>query len=226
MNELTKQVPGASASFEGEIVKALIGKVVDLGSAMQENTAQVKKLADQQDVMGTVNERSLTQEKQMEELIKKHGEVQEELKKIGDRLDIPTDKIETLQQQLEHHSRLFEKPLDKTVHYRHYVGWPILVIASLFILTCGSVGFGVSQWNRLDRYEANDIKWRYIKLSHDSAVMRAVDQTGEAYLDGVRQFTTDVEQEEERREQLFRNIIKQREALKNIEDLNAREKRR
>src|SRR5712691_10220085 len=99
MNELTKQVPGASAPFEDEIVKALIGKVVDLGSAMQENTAQVKKLADQQDVMGTVNERSLIQEKQMGELIKKHGEVQEEVKKIGDKLDIPTDKIETLQQQ-------------------------------------------------------------------------------------------------------------------------------
>jgi len=49
---------GAAAPLEDEIVvKALIGKVIDLGSAMQENTAQVKKLADQQDVMGAVNER-------------------------------------------------------------------------------------------------------------------------------------------------------------------------
>src|SRR5437667_6048616 len=104
MNELTKQTHGASAPFEDEILKALIGRVVDLGRAMEENTAQVKKLADQQDVMEAVNERTAAQEKQMGELIKKHGEVQEEVKKIGDKLDIPTDKIETLQQQLEHHS--------------------------------------------------------------------------------------------------------------------------
>jgi septal ring factor EnvC (AmiA/AmiB activator) len=224
MGELVKQTNGAPAPFEDEILKALIGKVVDLGSAMQENTAQVKKLADQQDVMSSVNERSLVQEKQIEELIRKSGDVQEEVHKIGERLDIPTDKIETLQQQLERHGRLFEKPLDKTVHYRHYVGWPIVVILGMLFITTSSVAVAVRQWQRVDDYRAGDYKWRYVRFSHDTAVWQLVDRAERRYRNNPDQFINEVQDEEERRDQLARNMQKAEEANENIKKLTNQER--
>jgi hypothetical protein len=224
MGEFVKQTNGAPAPFEDEILKALIGKVIDLGSAMQENTAQLKKLADQQDVMGSVNERSLVQEKQIEELIRKNGEVQEEVHKIGERLDIPTDKIETLQQQLERHGRLFDKPLDKTVHYRHYVGWPIVVILGMLFITTTSVAVAVRQWQRVDDYKAGDYKWRYVRFSRDTAVRQLVDRAERRYRDNPDEFINEVQGEEERRDQLARNMQKAEEANENIKKLNNQER--
>ena len=220
MGELVKQTNGAPAPFDDEILKALIGKVIDLGSAVQENTAQLKKLADQQDVMGTVNERSLVQEKQIAELVRKNGEVQEEVHKIGERLDIPTDKIETLQQQLERHERLFEKPLDKTVHYRHYVGWPIVVILGMLFITTSSVAVAVRQWQRVDNFRAGDYKWRYVRFSHDTAVWQLVYRAERLYRNNPDEFINEVQGEEERRDQLARNMQKAEEANENIKKLN------
>lgn len=224
MGDVVKQTNGAPAPIEDEILKALIGKVIDLGSAMQENTAQLKKLADQQDVMGSVNERSLVQEKQIEELIRKNGEVQEEVRKIGERLDIPTGKIETLQQQLERHGRLFEKPLDKTVHYRHYVGWPIVVILGMLFITTSSVAVAVRQWQRVDDYRAGDYKWRYVHFSRDTAVWQLVDRAERRYRNNPDEFINEVQGEEERRDQLARNMQRAEEANENIKKLNKQER--
>jgi len=224
MGDVVKQTNGAPAPIEDEILKALIGKVIDLGSAMQENTAQLKKLADQQDVMGSVNERSLVQEKQIEELIRKNGEVQEEVRKIGERLDIPTGKIETLQQQLERHERLFEKPLDKTVHYRHYVGWPIVVILGMLFITTSSVAVAVRQWQRVDDYRAGDYKWRYVHFSRDTAVWQLVDRAERRYRNNPDEFINEVQGEEERRDQLARNMQRAEEANENIKKLNKQER--
>lgn len=226
MGEYVKQTNGTSAPFDDEIVKALIGKVIDLGSALQENTAQVKKMADQQHVMGTVNERTALQEKQIEELIKKHGEVQDEIKKIGERLDVPVDRIDTLQQQLERHAKLFEKPLDKTVHYRHYVGWPILVILGMLIITTSSVAVAVRQWQRVDDYQAGDYKWRYVQFSHDSTVRHVIENAEMWYRNDPHQFVNDVQEEEERRHRLEMNFQKAREADENIKNLNKQERMR
>jgi len=224
MGDVVKQTNGAPAPLEDEILKALIGKVIDLGSAVQENTAQLKKLADQQEVIGAVNERTLVQEKQIEELIRKNGEVQEEVHKIGERLDIPTGKIETLQQQLERHERLFEKPLDKTVHYRHYVGWPIVVILGMLFITTSSVAVAVRQWQRVDDYRAGDYKWRYVRFSRDTAVWQLVDRAERRYRNNPDQFINEVQGEEERRDQLARNMQRAEEANENIKKLNNQER--
>jgi hypothetical protein len=122
MNEQFKQLDGGSSPMQNEILQALIGKVIDLGATMHDNTQQLKKLADQQDTLNAVNASTGSLDRQLDELIKNSRAVGEEVKKIGAALNLPTDKLDALQQQLGEHARLFEKPLHKTVHYKHIVG--------------------------------------------------------------------------------------------------------
>lgn len=223
MNEQIKQTNGTA---QDEVLQALIGKVIDLGARMHDNTVQLKKMADRLDVQNAANDNATEQGRKMEQLIKTNESIDAEVKKISQNLDLPTQMIDSLKQQLQEHQKLFERPLQKTVHHRHFLGWPIIVIACLFIITCASVTFGISQYRRIDRYMANDTKWRNIKLSKDSLVYNAVKQTADDYLSNPDRMLKDVEAEELRREELAAEIEMQRQTQQNIEELKRKEKRR
>jgi hypothetical protein len=78
----------------------------------------------------------------------------------------------------------------------------------------------------VDRYEANDTKWRNIMQTKDTLVYNAVKQTANAYLSDPRQMLKDVEAEELRLEELAAEMEQQRQTQRNIEELNQKEKKR
>lgn len=218
MSEHFGQTNGTSVLQE-ELLKALIGKVVDLGSSVKENVDQTRKIVEYLEPMKGLPERMAGQEKRAEELIQKEEQVIDEIKKVADKIDLPAEKIEVLQQKLDDHSRLFEKPLDKTVRYHHYVGKVVWVLAAMVVIATGAMTIAVWQWKRAGEYADDVVKWRYVALSVDSTVASVVQRAEDRSLYDPGQFARDVEQEVKRRAEMTKNIIREQTARKQIEDL-------
>jgi hypothetical protein len=111
-----------------------------------------------------------------------------------------------LQQALDRHAGLFEKPLEKTVHYRHFLGkplWVLLMMAAVLWL----MAFG---WMRTatnaDQYRTNDSKWRYIALTRDTLVLHRVERIDRDYLADPDAFKKLVDEEEERRSEEVKKV--------------------
>jgi hypothetical protein len=76
----------------------------------------------------------------------------------------------------------------------------------------------------VDDYKAGDYKWRYVRFSRDTAVRQLVDRAERRYRDNPDEFINEVQGEEERRDQLARNMQKAEEANENIKKLNNQER--
>ncbi|MBN8851389.1 MAG: hypothetical protein BGO55_09195 [Sphingobacteriales bacterium 50-39] len=218
MNELFEQT-NETRSMEGEILKALVGKVVDLGASVKENLDQTKRLVEHVEEIGEVKERMVSQEKRVEELVQKNAEVVEAIQQVAAKIDIPVEKIELLQGSLQQHSQLFEKPLDKTVYYHHFVGKAVWVLSGMVIITVCALTMMAWQWQRAGRYAQDEMKWRFVKLSTDSVVSIMVNRAesrGRSDPDGLAR---DVQYEEARRESLMRNLLREQEARRQIYEL-------
>ncbi|MBN9382688.1 MAG: hypothetical protein J0H74_18130 [Chitinophagaceae bacterium] len=218
MSEYFGQTSGTSVLQE-ELLKALIGKVVDLGTMVKENADQTRRIGEHLEVVKGLNELMTSQEKRVEELIQKEQEAVDEIKRLAGKVDLPVEKIEGLQQRLDDHSRLFEKPLDKTVRYHHYVGRVVWVLAVMIVVTAGAVGMMVHQWKRAGEYAGDVVKWRYVKLSVDTVVTQVVQRAEQSGLFNPGQFARDVEQEEHRRAELTKNMIQEQTARQKIDEL-------
>jgi hypothetical protein len=148
----------------------------------------------------------------------------EELRKISQQLSLPAASIEQLRQQLEQHTQLFEKPLKKSIHYTHFLGRSMLVSAILIIIIMGLTIL----WNRAqikaNLHEENDIKWRQAKLTPDSLILKALEETDRAYLADPEGFRKAVVDEEERRQELFEQWQRVHQAAGEIERLEEKKK--
>jgi hypothetical protein len=218
MSEIFGQTNGSGALQE-ELLKALIGKVVDLGAMVKENVDQVRKIAEPLEAVKSLNELMAAQEKRVGELIRKEQQAVDEIKLLAGKVDLPVEKIDALQQRLDDHGRLFEKPLDKTVRYHHYVGRVVRVLVAMVIITAGAVGMMIYQWKRAGEYAGDSVKWRYVSLSVDSMVEQVVRRAVDQSLNDRGQFARDVGQEEQRRADLTRNMIREQTARERIEEL-------
>jgi len=200
-------------------MKALVGKVVDLGTSMKENLDQTRKVTEHLEMVKGINERMTGQEQRVEELIRKECEVIDEIRKVAEKIDLPSEKIEALQQDLKDHRQLFEKPLDKTVHYRHYVGRVVWVLLGMAIVTVSAVSVAIRQWGRARDYAVDEVRWRYVSLSTDSVVSVVVQRAQDRGLVDPETFAREVEQEENRRAELTKNMIRAQTAQQQIEEL-------
>lgn len=200
-------------------MKALIGKVVDLGTMVKENVDQTRRMAEMLTAVKGLNELMAAQEKRVGELIEKEQEAVDEIKLLAGKVDLPVEKIDSLQQRLDDHSRLFEKPLDKTVRYHHYVGRVVWVLAAMVVVTAGGVGMMVHQWQRAGEYAGDSVKWRYVSMSVDAAVDSVVQRAVDQSLNDPEQFARAVEKEEQRRAELTKNMIRAQTARDRIQEL-------
>lgn len=207
MNDIKQAAAAEIAVREGnEMIKALISKVIDLGTAVKDTSELIRQLPNQQDALERWNQQS---DKLAENIGKLETCMQQMTRAFDKQLQGFAEQIkgvdrqlvgmEALQQALDVHARLFEKPLVKTVHYRHFLGKPLWVLLGVAVVVC-LMGFG---WMRtatnVDQYRTNDSKWRYIALTRDTLVLHKVEGINRDYLADPEAFKKLVGEEEERR---------------------------
>jgi hypothetical protein len=210
MTEKMKTTEGADYSVTDEILKGLTAKVTEMGSVVKETTAQTKRMSEQMsdlplygqqmEVMGD-SLRKL--EEGFEKMKQTVGQLSGDIGALPDKVVAPMSAIAGLRSALSNHSQLFEKPLRKDVHYRHFVGWPVTVI---FIMGIVMMVLVVGWWNAGDRASDNkqgELKYRFVKLQGNTAVQQAVNAAEEAWQTDPDQFKKLVEAGEEQDRQWY-----------------------
>ncbi|HEY8967481.1 MAG TPA: hypothetical protein VIM64_00275 [Puia sp.] len=218
MSELFGQM-NETPSMDGELLRAMAGKIMNLAEAVKGNTDQTGKLLEQAEEIRGLKEQMASQEKRVEELIEKEGQVMEAVQRAAGKIDLPVEKVERLQRALDNQIRWFQEPLDKTVRHHHLVGKAFWVLFGLILISSAVSAMMVWQWRRADQHATNDMRWRAVKLIADPAVMKVVDQVDSASLADPKKFAREIEAEEDRREDLAKNILKEQEARQRIEEL-------
>jgi hypothetical protein len=208
MTEKLKMVEEENFSINDEVLKALTGKVAESGSAVKENTEQLKKVQEMisclpavEKRLGSLEDRVFKMElstgksgNDLKEAVDKQGE---KIDKLATAVSIPVGEIRTLRQDLANHGRMFEKPLHKEVHYRHFLGWPIVVVILAVVGAVFMFGLWQDTSNQLSAKEENDIKYRYLKLGGETAIQKRVDSADQAWLADPEQFKKTVEEDEQ-----------------------------
>ena len=207
MNDIKQAAAAEIAVREGnEMVKALIAKVMDLGTAVKDTSELVRQLPNQQEALERWNQQS-------DKLAGNIGKLETCMQQMTAAFDKQlqgfagqikgVDRqlvgLEALQQALDRHAGLFEKPLEKTVHYRHFLGKPLWVLlAATVVIWLMAFGW-MRTATRSGQWSANDSKWRYMALSRDTLVMHKVEHINRDYLTDPEAFKKLVSEEEERR---------------------------
>lgn len=226
MSEIMKQGEIASPQIEGEALKALIEKVVNNGKEIRQNSEDIRKLSEQGVVLQGLDKQVGTMGQYVDKLGKKFGEVAEGLRNVKEQTAFPVGVIDGLRMSLGQHARLFEKPLEKSVHVKYFLGRPILVLSGVIVVILSLVFLWNGAVERAGQYTENDIKWRCMKLTHDSLVLNALSQADEDYQSNPKQFEKDVTAEEERRRLLFEKWLQVNEKYGEIRDLQGKEKKK
>ncbi|HEY4205992.1 MAG TPA: hypothetical protein VGM31_04225 [Puia sp.] len=208
-----------NSSMGEEILKALVGKVMDLWTLVKDMIEQIKKLADQVEGLLAMKEEMAEQKRRAEEFLQKVMKFAEEVEAAASKFDLPVERVKQLEEVLEQQVRYFKNPLDKTVRHHHLLGKAFYVVFVLVLISSGTTSICVWQWQRADRYADDDMRWRAVKLMTDPAMTKVVDQVESSSQADQKGFARAIEEEEDRRADLARNLVREQEARKRIDEL-------
>jgi hypothetical protein len=215
MSEKLKQVDEQDFSINDEILKALTGKVAEMGSAINEGNVQLKKFNELASRLPFFEKRleamqdgarEVTQKVEVVAHCVKESEkglkaginsLEKEVGTLTHKVSVPAESIGALRQELVNHVKLFEKPFRKEIHYRHILGWPIVVVVLAVMFAVWMFGLWQDASHQLSEKVENDIKYRFVKLSGDSAVQARANAADEAWRADPDQFKKAVETDEE-----------------------------
>ncbi|HEX9509376.1 MAG TPA: hypothetical protein VF939_02760 [Puia sp.] len=213
-----------TSPMSGEFTKALVEKMVGHGADLRDVSEQIRKLPNPTPTLEGLDRHVGEMVNRMDLLGENFAKIGNELGRISKGLALPVDSIGKLEDQLKQHALLFERPLKKSVHYTHFMGQSLLVGAILVIIIIGLTILWDRALIKADQHTDNDIKWRTAKLTSDSLVLNALNETERAYLanpDGMRKSTLD---EEERRQELFEQWQRVNQAAGEIRRLEEKKK--
>lgn len=208
MGEKLKSIDESNFSINDEVVKALTGKVTEMGSALNESVVKLDKVSEMaaqipyfEKRLDTMADwaRRLDQEAQASSsgLKEAISRVQEKVGVLASSVSMPAEAIRMLRLELVNHASLFEKPLHKEVHYRHFVGWPVVMLLLAAMAVAFMFVFCQDERRELESAQIDAIKYRYLKLSPDSTVQVSVRAAEEASRADADQFKKTVETDEE-----------------------------
>lgn len=202
-----------------EILRALVSKVMGLADLAKQIEGQLKKLMEDMEEVRALKEQTISLQKQVEDLIQKESEVMGAILQATGKIDLPVEKVDRLQGMLENQIKMFGQPLDKTVRHQHIMGKAFWVLFGMLLISSGATTMTVWQWRRADQYTADQMRWRAVKMMTDPAVMKVVDQLESASEADPEGFAREIEAEEGRREDLTKNMLREQEARRRIDEL-------
>lgn len=196
------------------LLNTLSDKVIDTQGAVRENTAQLRIMASSVELVREIPEKMEELERQVTSsmqraaaLGKQMVSLDESVQKRIDALDAVVQQviarpamlersIEDLQVGLRHHAALFEKPLTKSVHYRHHLDWPIAVIVVLGMICAWITAIWYNARQEADLYERSDVLWRGAKEVKDSVTFHELKSIELQYNSNPEQVRAKVDSEE------------------------------
>lgn len=123
------------------------------------------------------------------------------------RVKITDGKLQELSRRLDSILNILSQPQKTEVRHHHHVPLTLWITASLFFLLClVSMGW-LFTGQKLDQFRANDIKYRYLKVSVDSAAnLLTLDSAFDANPDSLQNLVTTNERLKQRRLELLGQI--------------------
>jgi hypothetical protein len=224
MNEFKQDGAEAVVREGNEMLKALISKIVDMGTELRGTGELIRQLPDQKDSLDRWNKQL---DKLDEGIGKLNGCVKEMTKSFDQQvtgMDVRLVMIEELQGDLKQHARLFDKPLEKTVHYRHFIGKPLLALGGMFMALVVVLFFWIKAGWKADQYRANDSKWRHLKLIRDSMLLNTAEHIERDWLADPAGFEKLVDEEEERRNEEVEKWSEEQARHQEVDELHKGEK--
>jgi transcriptional regulator of heat shock response len=217
--------------FSTEFTKALVDKMVGHGTELKNIGEQIRRLPNPIPTMEGIDQRTTELANSLTQLAADIKKLEGSFAEIPQRLSGPIASVERLGQQLQQHTeqmaqhaQLFEKPLKKSVHYTHFMGKPVLVIAILILIIAAESML----WNRSSiqagQHSENDIKWRAARLSNDTQVSKKLDEIQAVYHANTDLFTKEVIEEEDRLQKLFEQFTQKQHAEQEILQLQENKK--
>ena len=217
MKQTTEQPTNPNLSGEEILMQTLIDSVTANGAAVREITEQMQKLPDTTEILREVGKRITGQEKRQEELVGSLaelrgglgelrdalGKVEGTLQKTKEELSFPEAAFSELRGSLQKHREYFDKPRLKEVHYRHFLGRPLISLGVAFLIISLLIVLLVRAQGRIDQHVENDLKWRYLHVFADTANLDGLNQVSQRFKANPEQFKKDVDYEEDRQQQLF-----------------------
>jgi hypothetical protein len=123
-----------------------------------------------------------------------------DLRNLNTRIEALSLKVTTLPKNLD------EKRQDNTIHH-HHIHKGLWVSIGLFVILTIVIASLINTRNNLKAYEANDIKYRRLKVKADTALLKRLYRTDSLFTidpEAFRQYTIDEENWIDERARLFR----------------------
>jgi hypothetical protein len=215
-----------SSTEANEFLKVILEKMNSSETTIRENAETVRKLSDTPEILQELGKRMGEQEKRLGELKGGMGEVRADFSKMAEKMAIPSDTISKLRVELERHVEFFGEPRRKDVHYRHFLGKPLVALIVAILVINVLVVLLIQSYRKAGLQDVNDIKWRYVKLSADTLFLHALTTAEDVFNANPDQFRKDVIDEEDRRQRLFEKWNQENETQKQIKELEGRKKLR
>jgi hypothetical protein len=222
MRENGRQPEATSALTGDELLKVLIDKVVENGTQIGKVKDQLQKLQEPSAIATTMDQR-------MTVLEERSGTIKEDVAELKTRLGDPglmQAAMTNLQVDLQQFAHLLEHPKLKEVHYKYFLGRPLLTLTAVLAIIALQFAWLTTSWNKAALYQENAIKWRAAMLSEDSIVTNALNKYRRDYNANADQFGQDVIEEEERRTELYQQWQQEREDQQKIHELQDAKKKR
>lgn len=96
-------------------------------------------------------------------------------------IKIPTKQMEELSGNLATHTALLKQPVENKVVHHHHMPKLIWASAALFIVLCLVFCGWYNTGQKLDEYQANNFKYRYLKLRNNPALHQLLVITDSLY---------------------------------------------
>jgi hypothetical protein len=216
-----------------QLLNVLSDKVLNSETALRENTAQLQLMANSVELVRgipakieAVEQRMITTNEAVSKLRERIVCLEAAVRHGMDGSLRLEGAIQGLGAGLQQHAQLFEKPLHKSVQYRHVVGRAAWIIGVLSLLCAGSVGLCVLYHGNADRHADSDIQWRAAQLITDSATLFELQSQKQQYAKDPEQFRKEVVAEEERRAVLAERTLEMNQKIQEVDELKKKRKQR
>ncbi len=121
-----------------------------------------------------------------------------DLKKLPTQILPSTAKLCELSMCIDSISRQLQVPLQNRIEHKHELHKGFLISISLFLLLVILIWALINFYQNNKQYKANDLKYRYLKIADNTAILKLCSITDRLYQKNEDSFRIGVEQEEQR----------------------------
>lgn len=124
--------------------------------------------------------------------------LRQDLQNLHSRIVPDRSRFSELFESIENLQSTLHAPKQGRVEHKHVLHKGIIISAVLFLLVVGLLVSLFESYKSREKYAANDIKYRYLKLNRNKNLLRLSSDTDSLYQKDPVSFTNEVESEEQR----------------------------